>query len=170
MPVALLDPVLDSDKDPEPDEPGAPTTRISSRQQKIILALANDTCLYPGCNEFLFDAILVVGNPPYYEWKSIGEFAHVRSPRPGGPRYDPDYPKELLNTWHNAFAACLRHHTVCDHFTDPFATEVLQAWIDESADFALTHRVSATDIKKTLLTRRFIWANRQLRQQLKPAV
>ncbi|WP_157524978.1 hypothetical protein [Microbacterium yannicii] len=44
----------------------------------------------------------------------IGEEAHVRSSRPDGPRHDPEYPSEKLDTYDNLILLCPTHHTTID--------------------------------------------------------
>lgn len=166
MSVSLVEPLAQARA---PDKPRI--GRVSQKQQAIIGALAQGVCLFPGCSERLLEVVLVYGSPPYgFRIKNVGEFAHIRSPRPDGPRYDPDYPEELLNTYFNVFNACLRHHTVVD---DPacgavFTVRVLEAWIDDSVRALIADKGNGGDIRKTLLRPRYIWSNRRLREQLEP--
>ncbi len=44
----------------------------------------------------------------------MGEIAHIRSPRPLGPRYDPDYPRERANDFENLLILCPLHHKIID--------------------------------------------------------
>lgn len=44
----------------------------------------------------------------------IGEEAHIRSSRPDGPRHDPAYPSEKLDTYDNLILLCPTHHTTID--------------------------------------------------------
>lgn len=44
----------------------------------------------------------------------VGEEAHIRSASPNGPRYDPDYPVEKIETYENRILLCPAHHTKVD--------------------------------------------------------
>lgn len=45
---------------------------------------------------------------------ALGEEAHIRSPKRGGPRHDPRYPPEQLDTYANLVLLCPTHHAVVD--------------------------------------------------------
>ena len=66
-------------------------------------------CAYPGCNEPLVfeDASRCV--------RSIAvQIAHIRSEKPNGPRHEPAYPKEKINSEENLLLLCGKHHTPVD--------------------------------------------------------
>ncbi|BBU22619.1 HNH endonuclease [Mycobacterium xenopi] len=44
----------------------------------------------------------------------VGEEAHIRSGRPDGPRYDPDYPSADIDKYENLMLLCPTHHTLID--------------------------------------------------------
>nr|MDT0664084.1 hypothetical protein [Micromonospora sp. DSM 115978] len=44
----------------------------------------------------------------------MGEEAHIRSARLEGPRHDPDYPRDRLDTYENYILLCSTHHTIVD--------------------------------------------------------
>jgi len=44
----------------------------------------------------------------------LGEEAHIRSKDIKGPRFDPAYPKDMLDTYANLVLLCERHHGVID--------------------------------------------------------
>ncbi|WP_157681803.1 hypothetical protein [Microbacterium pygmaeum] len=76
----------------------------------------------------------------------IGEEAHIRSARQIGPRYDPQYPREKLDTYGNLVLLCPTHHAIVDKDegaawpTD--AVENLKATHERAVDEA----TSATDL------------------------
>ncbi len=80
-------------------------------------------CAYPDCVE-----------PLVFEDASRGirsiavQIAHIRSEKPGGPRYDPAYPRELLNTEANLLLLCGKHHTPVDQHDSVFTTDELLVW------------------------------------------
>ena len=80
-------------------------------------------CAYPDCVE-----------PLVFEDARRGirtiavQIAHIRSEKPGGPRYDAGYPRELLNTEENLLLLCGKHHTPVDQHGSVFTTDELLAW------------------------------------------
>lgn len=44
----------------------------------------------------------------------MGEIAHIRSPSSDGPRFDPSYDDELLNSFENLLVLCPTHHRLVD--------------------------------------------------------
>lgn len=80
-------------------------------------------CAYPECPE-----------PLVFEDVSRGvrsiaaQISHIRSEKPGGPRYDPTYPRELLNSEENLLLLCGKHHTPVDQNDSVFTVEELLAW------------------------------------------
>ena len=56
----------------------------------------------------------------------VGDEAHVRSPKPGGPRHDAKYPVELLDAYVNRVLLCKVHHKLVDDNEEIFTTELLE--------------------------------------------
>lgn len=57
----------------------------------------------------------------------VGDEAHIRSRKPGGPRHDAAYPTELLDTYANLILLCKPHHKLVDDNCDVFHAE----WLDK---------------------------------------
>ncbi|WP_280478880.1 HNH endonuclease signature motif containing protein [Nocardia asiatica] len=78
-------------------------------------------CAYPACHEELIfeDRGKLTPNV---------EIAHIRSKKPKGPRYDPAYPKLLLDTEENLLLLCRKHHTPVDHHTSVYQTDEVLEW------------------------------------------
>jgi len=78
-------------------------------------------CAYPECSESLI-----------FEDRGqltiIAEIAHIRSEAPGGPRYDPDYPLDLIDTEQNLILLCRKHHKPVDDHESTYTVEELLAW------------------------------------------
>jgi hypothetical protein len=89
---------------------------------KLLFATAR-TCAYPGCQ-----------NPLIFEDKGRGvrsvavEIAHIRSPKSTGPRHDPDYPRDKLNSDENLVLLCGTHHHPVDSDDSKYTTEELLEW------------------------------------------
>jgi hypothetical protein len=80
-------------------------------------------CAYPGCVDPLVfeDATRGV--------RSIAvQIAHIRSEKPGGPRYDASFPEDQLNEAGNLLLLCGKHHTPVDQNESVFTTEELLDW------------------------------------------
>lgn len=46
--------------------------------------------------------------------KRVGQFAHIRAVSEGGPRYDPEYPNDKIDSPENLFWCCTDCHNVVD--------------------------------------------------------
>jgi hypothetical protein len=92
---------------------------ISVAVQRLLCAKYGNVCAYPGCTTNL---IVSDGNGD----KFFGELAHIVSGRPGGPRYDPNFPASQINSEPNLLVMCERHHHEIDSFVDEWPTEKLQ--------------------------------------------
>src|SRR5579884_1313782 len=80
-------------------------------------------CAYPNCSESL------VFEDPTRRIRSIAvQIAHIRSETPDGPRYDPDYPVDHLNSEENLLLLCGKHHTPVDQNESVFTTDELLEW------------------------------------------
>jgi hypothetical protein len=56
------------------------------------------------------------------------QIAHIRSAKPTGPRYDPGYPKDKLNSDENLLLLCWTHHHPVDDDESKYTTEELMEW------------------------------------------
>jgi hypothetical protein len=57
----------------------------------------------------------------------VGDEAHIRSRKPNGPRHDPAYPAERLDTYENLILLCKPHHKLVDDNWEVFPSEDLLA-------------------------------------------
>lgn len=79
------------------------------------------TCAYPDCtNKLLFRA--------RGQTTVNVQIAHIRSAKPNGPRHDPAYPKDLLNTFENLLLLCGVHHTPVDQHESSYSVDELLEW------------------------------------------
>jgi hypothetical protein len=80
-------------------------------------------CAYPSCSTRLVFEDTARGV------RSIAvDIAHVRSPRPTGPRYDPTYPAEKINAEENLLLLCTVHHRPVDRDDSVYTTHELLEW------------------------------------------
>jgi hypothetical protein len=56
--------------------------------------------------------------------KKVGRFAHIRAVSEGGPRYDPVYPSDKIDSPENLFWCCTDCHDIVDN-TEKWSLEVL---------------------------------------------
>jgi len=83
---------------------------IGNTDRKRLWGRAHNQCAYPQCPTLLTQ----VGRGGDDEPDVIGEEAHIRSPRPGGPRYDRTFPRTKLDRYENLILLCPTHHSWAD--------------------------------------------------------
>ena len=89
---------------------------------KLLFATAR-TCAYPDC-----EIPLVFVDEDRGVREVAVQIAHVRSPKPGGPRYDPAFPADQLNGDANLLLLCGVHHHPVDRNGSKYTTEELLRW------------------------------------------
>lgn len=87
---------------------------------KVLFAEAS-RCAYPGCDKPLIFRDRGVTTV-------VAQIAHIRSERPGGPRYDPLYPSLLIDEAENLLLLCGMHHPPVDRHESIYSVEELEAW------------------------------------------
>lgn len=92
----------------------------SHRTIKILFARARQ-CAYPGCDERL-----VLEHRRHLT--VAAEIAHIRSEKPGGPRYDPTYPASMLDEEENLLLLCGKHHKPVDDHESVYPVDELLDW------------------------------------------
>lgn len=98
---------------------------ITAHTRKLLWGRAHNVCSFATCWQALTadevdartgEAFAVV----------VGEEAHIRSGRPDGPRYEPDYPSADIDKYENLMLLCPTHHTLIDaHDGDAHKVETL---------------------------------------------
>lgn len=98
---------------------------ITAQSRKLLWGRAHNVCSFATCWQALTadevdartgEAFAVV----------VGEEAHIRSGRPEGPRYEPDYPSADIDKYENLMLLCPTHHTLIDaHDGDAHKVEIL---------------------------------------------
>jgi hypothetical protein len=89
---------------------------------KLLFATAR-TCAYPGCA-----TALIFNDEGRGVWEIAVQIAHIRSPKRDGPRHDPDFPSERLNSPENLLLLCGVHHHPVDRNGSQYTTEKLLEW------------------------------------------
>jgi hypothetical protein len=86
---------------------------IGYRVVRTLWTRARDQCAYPGCPQTLTrDAVSAATGEAFVT--VVGEQAHIRSSKPGGPRHDPSYPEDKLDSHENLILLCPTHHKMID--------------------------------------------------------
>ncbi|MGW4501892.1 hypothetical protein ACWENR_25175 [Micromonospora sp. NPDC004336] len=88
---------------------------ISVLARKLLWGRAGDSCAWPGCNQSL---TAIAGDEEAgvlaTQGLILGEEAHIRSSKVGGPRHDPTYSEDQLDGYANLILLCPTHHTIID--------------------------------------------------------
>jgi len=87
---------------------------------KILFGRAS-FCAYPDCVEPLIFEDRGIPTPTV-------QIAHIRSAKTKGPRYDPSYPKPLLNKDENLLLLCGKHHKPVDDNGSVYPVDELLEW------------------------------------------
>lgn len=86
---------------------------LTVSDRKLLWSRAGNVCSFPTCKQALTHDLVDARSGEIVP-DVIGEEAHIRSPKPGGPRYDVEYPKHKLETYENRILMCPTHHAVID--------------------------------------------------------
>ncbi|MBQ1028940.1 hypothetical protein KBX26_02820 [Micromonospora sp. C97] len=88
---------------------------INTLARKLLWGRAGDCCAWQGCNQSL---TAIAGDEEAGALATqgliLGEEAHIRSSKAGGPRHDPAYPEDQLDNYVNLILLCPTHHTIID--------------------------------------------------------
>lgn len=91
----------------------APTAAVT---RQLWLSSGN-RCAFTSCTEVIMDS----------EGTLLGEVAHIRSPVPGGPRFDATRSNNQSRAFDNLLLLCAKHHKIVDTRVDEWPVERLEA-------------------------------------------
>jgi hypothetical protein len=80
---------------------------------KVLWARAHNQCAFPNCRQPLTEESRDASTG-VVRAVAVGEQAHIRSYKPNGPRYDPQYAQEQLHSYENLILLCPTHHAKVD--------------------------------------------------------
>lgn len=89
------------------------TRSLSLPDRKKLWALSHNMCAFPQCRQQLVENVADAESGAGYS-VVVGEEAHIYGFSEGGPRYDPEYPEALLESYENRILLCQTHHTIID--------------------------------------------------------
>lgn len=92
---------------------------ITNKTRKVLWGRSGNRCAI--CkNEIVIDA-----TAQDYE-SIIADGCHIISSRPNGPRHDPSFPPEELDSYDNLILLCRTHHKMVDDQTATFSSDILR--------------------------------------------
>ncbi len=92
---------------------------ISDRTRKVLWGRSGNRCAI--CkNE------LVIAATPTDDESVVADECHIISSRRDGPRHDPSYPSERLDSYENLILLCRTHHKMVDDQTATFTPDILR--------------------------------------------
>lgn len=86
---------------------------VTAPTVKVLWSRAHNQCAFPTCMQPLTEQS-VDATTGEVRTNPVGEQAHIRSYRPGGPRYDPEFPSTKLHHYENLILLCPTHHAKVD--------------------------------------------------------
>lgn len=106
-----------------------PTRKYPQSDVKILYGRAAGRCAFPSCRrEIILEAI------PDERRKQIGKIAHIIGHSKDGPRGDPNYPEDKLDTYENWILLCPTCHDTVDALDSKHTvTELRQLKADHEA-------------------------------------
>lgn len=82
---------------------------ITVATKNVLWGKCRDQCAFPGCIQASSVSNTDAKTGDVFHTPVL-EHAHIRSKKPDGPRYDPDYPAEKLDSFDNLILLCPTHH------------------------------------------------------------
>ena len=92
---------------------------INVKTKKILWGKSGNRCVF--CR-----TELIVESKNTTDVSVIGEECHIHSQKPNGPRYDINYPEDLVDTYENLILLCSIHHKIIDDHYDKYTSDVLK--------------------------------------------
>ena len=119
---------------------------ISDKTRKILWARSGNQCAI--CKrELVVDATLRDDD------SVVAEECHIISAREQGPRHDPTYPREKLDSYENLILLCRVHHKMVDDQQDTYTTDIL--WqIKSNHEVSVAEKLKGKQGTRSLRVRR----------------
>ena len=86
---------------------------IKTKTVKILFALSNNICAFPGCNSPISENSEII----------TGDICHIKAKSPGGPRFDSEQSDNERNSFENLILLCKRHHKIIDSDTVKYSVK-----------------------------------------------
>ncbi len=118
----------------------ANSRRYPLKDVKILYGAAAARCAFPNCRK-----VLILPESPQGTPKQIGKIAHIVAHSNDGPRGDPNFPSEKLDTYDNWILLCPTCHDTVDAQPELYSVDRLrelkkkhELWVEESLSSAMT--------------------------------
>lgn len=105
---------------------------ISDKTRKLLWGKSGNSCA-------LCKVELIVEGTPESDPTVVGQECHIRSEKPGGPRHDPGFPLDQIDTYDNLLLLCPTHHRIVDDQPDKYPADVLisakrkhEEWVEKN--------------------------------------
>lgn len=119
---------------------------ISDKTRKMLWGRSGNRCAI--CKQEL-----IVNATATDDESVIAEECHIVSSRPNGPRYDPSYPQEKLNTYDNLILLCRVHHKMLDDQYESYTVDILRR-MKANHEVWVSQKLADTSKPKPLKLRR----------------
>ncbi len=92
---------------------------ITSKTRKLLWGRSGSRCAI--CKQELIVSATSVDSEAV-----VGDECHIISGKPNGPRHDPSYPAEKIDSYENLILLCRVHHKMVDDQPSTFTVEILR--------------------------------------------
>ena len=112
---------------------------MNDKTRKLLWGRSGSRCAF--CrSELIMDAT------PHDNESVVGEECHIISGKPKGPRYDPKFSVDKIDSYSNLILLCRIHHKIIDDQSETFTTNILsqlkanhERWVAETLELATIH-------------------------------
>lgn len=119
---------------------------ITDKTRKLLWGRSGNRCV-------ICKRELVVAGTPFDDPSIVGEECHIVSSQVNGPRYDPSFPKEQIDSYENLLLLCRTHHKMIDDQCETFSADILRQ-MKANHEKWVSERLSEEDIPKKIRIRR----------------
>lgn len=92
---------------------------ITDKTRKLLWGPSGSRCAF--CrSELIMDAT------PQDDESVVGDECHIVSGKPNGPRYDPEFPVDQIDSYANLILLCRVHHKMIDDQSETFTEDILR--------------------------------------------
>ncbi|XDD45279.1 HNH endonuclease [Leptospira sp. WS39.C2] len=95
---------------------------ITTKTLKMLWGRSASLCAFPGCTR----EELIEESTSLDSASIVGDNAHIRSEKPDGPRFDPNFPIETIDNYENLILLCKVHHKIIDDQVSTYTVEALE--------------------------------------------
>jgi len=112
---------------------------VNDKTRKLLWGRSGSRCAF--CrSELIMDAT------PHDNESVVGEECHIISGKSKGPRYDPEFSVDKIDSYSNLILLCRIHHKIIDDQSETFTTDILrqlkanhERWVTETLELATFH-------------------------------